>query len=52
MRGRTIWYMRTSSSRARVARDMDEMVVLGDDLDAEPHQRVLQPARSPSRCRG
>ena len=28
----------------RMPRDMDEMVLLGDDLDAEPDQRVLQPA--------
>ena len=28
----------------RMARDMDEMIRLGDDLDPEPHQRVLQPA--------
>ena len=28
----------------RMAGDVDEMVLLGDDLDAEPGQRVLQPA--------
>ena len=28
----------------RMAGDVDEMILLGDDLDAEPGQRVLQPA--------
>jgi len=27
----------------RMPRDMDEMVLLGDDLDTKPNQRVLQP---------
>ena len=42
--GRTIWYMRTSSSRAGWPETWTKWSSLGHDLDAEPHQRVLQPA--------
>ena len=43
--------MRVQLVLRRMAGDVDEMIVLGDDLDAEPRQLVLQPADRRARCR-
>ncbi len=45
-------YICSISSRAGVARDMDEMVVLGDHLDAHLDQKIVQVVERSARCRG
>src|SRR5262249_62140379 len=41
--GSAHWVHADAPGRGRMGRDGDEVVLFGDDLDPEPHQRVLQP---------